>query len=151
MKDYAQFIAEMARKAKTDVRPIDESDDNVIHLKPHGKDGMKFKVMHDVGPKGEPHLKKGEIIHDTHIDDLHDSGYETKIHEDIEYFEEGRGINQSSIGDISSFIRTHASDIGSHVSILKRAHGGQESVIRPKLEALEADLHALKKKHGIVD
>lgn len=124
---------------------IKESDDNVIHLKPHGKDGLRFKVMHDVGPKDEPHLKKGEIIHDTHIDDLHDSGYQTHIHEDVEQ------LDESNVGSLNEAIRGHADDIRNHLHHMSRADGGQSSVMEPKLTALHNDLAALKKKHGVVD
>ena len=62
-----------------EVEQIDEAAD--IELKPH-PNGTQY-VVHKIHPKSgiEPdQLKVGEKIHDTHVDDLHDMGYQVKIH-----------------------------------------------------------------------
>lgn len=52
-------------------------ESKTIHVTPHNKQRTQFRVTK--GIKGQ--LDDGEIIHDSHIDDLHDSGYKVKIHE----------------------------------------------------------------------
>jgi hypothetical protein len=143
MKTFSDFVNTLPAQVNEGI--VTESNDNVIHLKPHGKDGLKFKAMHDVGPKDEPHIKKGEIIHDHHLDDLADSGYEVKIHEETEQ------LDESETGNLKRAVTMHASDITNHVANMTRADGGRSSTMNLKLLALHNDLAVLKKKHGIVD
>lgn len=71
MKTFTQFVTEL-KTASTSDQPLDEA---TVHLAPHGSAGTHFKVV-----KGLPgQLEKGEVIHDSHIDDLHDVGIKTKI------------------------------------------------------------------------
>lgn len=71
MKTFTQFITEL-KTALTPEQPLDEA---TVHLTPHGDKGTHYKVV-----KGLPgQLEKGEVIHDSHIDDLHDVGIKTKI------------------------------------------------------------------------
>lgn len=64
MKTFSEFVAESEESATT------------VELKPHGGKGTHFKVVK--GVKG--HLEDGEVIHDSHVDDLKDMGYNVKIH-----------------------------------------------------------------------
>lgn len=71
MKTFTQFVTEL-KTALTPAQPLDEA---TVHLAPHGTAGTHYKVV-----KGLPgQLEKGEVIHDSHIDDLHDVGIKTKI------------------------------------------------------------------------
>jgi hypothetical protein len=59
--------------------PVNEAAD--IELKPH-ENGTHY-IVHKIHPKSgieSDQLKSGEKISDTHVDDLHDMGYNVKIH-----------------------------------------------------------------------
>ena len=72
MKTFTQFVTELKTASTFSDQPLDEA---TVHLAPHGSAGTHFKVV-----KGLPgQLEKGEVIHDSHIDDLHDVGIKTKI------------------------------------------------------------------------
>lgn len=65
MKTFSEFVAE-------------SESETTVELKPHGGKGTHYKVV-----KGVPgHLEAGEVIHDSHVDDLHDMGYKVKIHKE---------------------------------------------------------------------
>lgn len=58
---------------------IDEAAD--VELKPH-PNGTHY-IVHKIHPKSgieSDQMKVGEKISDTHVDDLHDMGYNVKIH-----------------------------------------------------------------------
>lgn len=95
MKSFSEFKATLAEAVAPSVtqetpqgdggsvgiEADEQLDENTVELKPHtvdGKKGTHFKVVK--GVKG--HLEAGEVIHDSHVDDLHDMGYKVKIHED---------------------------------------------------------------------
>lgn len=62
-----------------EVEQIDEAAD--VELKPH-PNGTHY-IVHKIHAKSgieSDQLKVGEKIHDTHVDDLHDMGYNVKIH-----------------------------------------------------------------------
>ena len=62
-----------------EVEQIHEAAD--VELKPH-PNGTHY-IVHKIHPKSgieSDQLKVGEKIHDTHVDDLHDMGYNVKIH-----------------------------------------------------------------------
>lgn len=70
MKSYAQLMEEL----RIDIEQ-DEVNEATVHLVPHGGKGTHFKVVK--GIKGQ--LDAGEVIHDSHVDDLHDIGIKTKV------------------------------------------------------------------------
>ncbi len=95
MKTFKQLNEELnaARLAEQDegVRDIangEALDEQTVHLAPHGGKGTHFKVVK--GIKGQ--LENGEVIHDKHIDDLHDVGIKTKILKEDELTEEEQAI-----------------------------------------------------------
>ena len=62
-----------------EAEPVNEAAD--IELKPH-ENGTHYTV-HKIHPNSgiqSDQLKTGEKISDTHVDDLHDMGYNVKIH-----------------------------------------------------------------------
>lgn len=62
-----------------ELEQIDEAAD--VELKPH-QNGTHY-IVHKIHAKSgieSDQLKVGEKIHDTHVDDLHDMGYNVKIH-----------------------------------------------------------------------
>lgn len=96
MKTLREFLEETAEilpvEEVVDNEPEDDADDEQeeaeqideaadVELKPH--DNGTHYVVHKIHPKSgieSDQLKTGEKISDTHVDDLHDMGYNVKIH-----------------------------------------------------------------------
>ena len=79
--DETEADAEEAGEAEEELEaePVNEAAD--IELKPH-ENGTHYTV-HKIHPNSgikSDQLKTGEKISDTHVDDLHDMGYNVKIH-----------------------------------------------------------------------
>lgn len=87
--DQKMKIDEMFDVEQDDESLDEEADDNTVVLKPHGTKGTHYKVV-----KGVPgHLEKDEVIHDTHVDDLSDMGYNVKhVNEDVEQLSEAEAV-----------------------------------------------------------
>ncbi len=81
---YHRQLAAAKRKreramANEEAEQIDEAAD--VELKPH-PNGTHY-IVHKIHPKSgieADQMKVGEKISDTHVDDLHDMGYNVKIH-----------------------------------------------------------------------
>lgn len=93
MKSYAQLMEEL----RADIAQDEVVAEQTVHLVPHGNKGTHFKVVK--GIKGQ--LDAGEVIHDSHVDDLHDIGIKTKIlkeeemtNEELEVFD-GEDLNEA--------------------------------------------------------
>lgn len=76
MKSFRQLIAEAAEERAQELAEASDVTKGTLHLKMH-EDGTSYVVKNNFHT-----LKKGERIHDTHLDDLHDAGIKTKIHEE---------------------------------------------------------------------
>jgi hypothetical protein len=100
MKTFSQLVTELKEFIKPTEEQVPDGIDSegdggsigiteqTVHLAPHGGKGTHFKVV-----KGIPgQLEKGEVIHDSHIDDLHDVGIKTKILKEEELSDEDRAI-----------------------------------------------------------
>lgn len=79
-KQAKQYNAAKRKRAMgEEVEQIDEAAD--VELKPH-PNGTHY-IVHKIHPKSgieSDQMKVGEKISDTHVDDLHDMGYQVKIH-----------------------------------------------------------------------
>lgn len=72
-------VEDEEEELEEEVEQIDEAAD--VELKPH-PNGTHY-IVHKIHAKSgieSDQLKVGEKIHDTHVDDLHDMGYNVKIH-----------------------------------------------------------------------
>lgn len=76
MKTFTQLMNELAAHNTPDLFEDEtEVNEQTVHLVPHGGRGTHYKVVK--GIKGQ--LEAGEVIHDSHVDDLRDIGIKTKI------------------------------------------------------------------------
>jgi vacuolar-type H+-ATPase subunit E/Vma4 len=102
-----------------DLAHYDEVNEQTVHLVPHGGKGTHFKVVK--GIKGQ--LDAGEVIHDSHVDDLHDVGIKTKILKEDQMSDEertilegvdivdGEMITELSRKTVSSYVKKAAKDL----------------------------------------
>lgn len=97
MKTLRQFIEEAKQFQVEEVIDLEDIEDEEldeeveqiqeaadVELKPH-PNGTHY-VVHKIHPKSgieSDQLKVGEKISDTHVDDLHDMGYNVKIHKSM--------------------------------------------------------------------
>jgi hypothetical protein len=88
MKSYNAFINEL--RSSNEVLP-QELEEQTVHVVPHGTRGTHFKVVK--GIKGQ--LDKGEVIHDSHIDDLKDVGIHVKVLKEEDMTDEERLVFES--------------------------------------------------------
>jgi hypothetical protein len=95
MKSFGEFVAGIKKIVTEKYDDLAEMDEGLggiaeatVHLVPHGGQGTHFKVVK--GIKGQ--LDAGEVIHDSHVDDLHDMGIKTKILKEDEMSEDEETI-----------------------------------------------------------
>lgn len=66
-------VHEGGESHRTDVHEGQTVNEDTVHLAPHGTNGTHYRVVKPVHT-----LKKGEVLSDTEVDDLHDSGFKVK-------------------------------------------------------------------------
>lgn len=133
MKTFTQLMEQLV--------PVDAEllDEETVHLVPHGGKGTHFKVK-----KGIEGLETGEVIHDSHVDDLRDSGIKVKIHESDEQFDEQEQIDElDRSGTLTRYINKTKEDParteGRNLALKKKWGDKEYGLPEPKVKGSVAE------------
>ena len=67
------WVNQLGRVIEEDMQKFSEITEDTVHLAPHGEKGTHYKVLKSVHT-----LKKGDVLSDTDVDSLPESGFKVK-------------------------------------------------------------------------
>lgn len=76
--------------------PIVETDGSVLVITPHGNKEGFYKVVSGI----DGHLQEGEVVHESHVDDIYDLGYDVAI----------QSIDELSKDTLASYVKKATND-----------------------------------------